>query len=477
MSPGPTAVWSGRWVATRLGVGVTTTASPVGVEVTDLVGLALRHNPRRAHLLVSRVLGKHVPTSPALVRACGLLLGRLVGVALGQEPTGADDAARTSAALAAALARTADGGTDAGAADRLLALVAAGSGAAPAPLVLGYAETATGLGHTVADALDAPYLHSTRRAVAGVEAAAGFDEAHSHATRHALLPRDPATLARPGPLVLVDDELSTGATALGTIAALHGAFPRRDYVIAALVDLRTAADRERLQELGRRLGARIEVVALAHGEVHLPAGLAAAGPALVASLSAAQAEGTAVGGHAPAAVRRVALDWPADLPAGGRHGFTAQHRRQLEQALPALGRALARRLRVPAGGHVLVLGTEELLHVPLRLAQALAAQLGPGVRVLFSSTTRSPVLAVDDPGSAIRTVLGFRDHDAPPDGPGPRFAYNVAAGAGGRRFDAVLVVLDTASDTAALSGPGGLLTALTAVTDDVLVAVVPEQEA
>ena len=55
----------------------------------------------------------------------------------------------------------------------------------------------------------------------------------------------PAAARRPGraagrgrPLVLVDDELSTGRTALNTIAALHAVAPRARYVVAALVDLR-----------------------------------------------------------------------------------------------------------------------------------------------------------------------------------------------------------------------------------------------
>ncbi len=56
-------------------------------------------------------------------------------------------------------------------------------------LVLGYAETATALGHCVAESLDADYLHSTRRQVPGYRPVAGFDEEHSHATRHLLLPR------------------------------------------------------------------------------------------------------------------------------------------------------------------------------------------------------------------------------------------------------------------------------------------------
>lgn len=87
----------------------------------------------------------------------------------------------------------------------------------------------------------------------------------------------------------------------------------------------------------------------------------------------------------------------------------------------------------------------------------------------YSTTTRSPVLAVDDPGYAIRTRLVFPAHDDPADGPGERYAYNVA-GAG---FDAVVAVVDSVADTPALHAPDGLLARLAEHTPHVLLAVVP----
>lgn len=38
-------------------------------ELADLIVPGLRRNPRRAHLLVSTVLGKHIPADPAHVRS------------------------------------------------------------------------------------------------------------------------------------------------------------------------------------------------------------------------------------------------------------------------------------------------------------------------------------------------------------------------------------------------------------------------
>ncbi|WTB91006.1 phosphoribosyltransferase [Streptomyces cellulosae] len=410
--------WSGTWVAERLGVELAG-----GERLRGMLGLALRRNPKRAHLLVSNVLGKHVPQAPSVVYGHGVGLGRRVRELLGDA-----EAARA--------------------------------------VVLGYAETATGLGHSVADGLGAaPYLHSTRRPVAGVATAGGFEESHSHATSHLLLPEDPSLLAGDGPLVLVDDEFSTGNTVLNTVRDLHARYPRERYVVVALVDMRSAADAGRLEEFAREIGARIDLVTVASGTVRLPDGVLEKGQALVAEF-----EGATGGEPAAAApsdrITRVDLRWPADLPDGGRHGFTPAHRTALENALPAMADRIATAL--PGTAHrVLVLGFEELMYTPLRLAAELERTTDAEVR--YSTTTRSPVLAVDDPGYAIRTRLVFPAHDDPADGPGERYAYNVA-GAG---FDAVVAVVDSVADTPALHAPDGLLARLAEHTPHVLLAVVP----
>ncbi|MFE7117479.1 phosphoribosyltransferase [Streptomyces sp. NPDC057654] len=415
-------VWSGQWVADRLGVGLDGDAA-----LPELLGLALRRNPKRAHLLVSNVLGKHVPQRPAAVYGAGLGLGRRVRELLGDA-----DAARA--------------------------------------VVLGYAETATGLGHSAADGLAlAPYLHSTRRPVAGTAPVGGFEEEHSHATSHLLLPENPGLLGGDGPLVIVDDEFSTGRTVLNTIAALHARYPRDRYVVVALVDMRSPADRARLADFAAELGARIDLVALATGAVRLPEGVLERGRQLVA-----ENEGLADEGFAPrerGTVRRVEIGWPDGLPDGGRHGFTPRHRAELESALPGMAARIAQALdhAGAAPRRVLVLGFEELMYAPLRLADALDAEVGDRAEVYSSTTTRSPVLAVDDPGYAIRTRLAFPAHDAPADGPGERYAYNVAGGG----FDAVVAVVDSTADTPELHVPDGLLAQLSAHAGQVLLAVIP----
>ena len=440
------------WVREQLSVELETAASPLGLRLDDLVGLSVRRNPRRAHLLVSRVLGKHVPTPPGVVRGAGLALGELVRRAL-----------LASDALAPLSGISAD---DVAAAQR--------DGVFPPSVVLGYAETATALGACVADALRAPaYLHSTRRPVLGVRPVGGFEEEHSHATSHLLLPEEPGALLNSLPLVLVDDELSTGTTALNTIAELHRLCPRARYVIAALVDLRSAADRRRMQETAQQLGCAIEVVALVAGHVDLPPDVLARGARLVERVgSSPAAEPTALSRPAADAVR-LPLAWPEGVPSTARHGFTARDREALEHALPDLAAALSRAV-LPSDRRVLVLGTEELMYAPLRLADALAedlARAGVAADVRFSTTTRSPVLVVDEPGYAIRSRLVFPAHDDPADGPGPRFAYNVGPTRDEQPFDTVLLVVDSAGDTEELAS--GALAELGAVCGRLVVVVLP----
>ncbi|MGI5130755.1 phosphoribosyltransferase family protein [Pseudonocardia sp. CA-107938] len=433
-------------VLDRLGIRLIAHGEP---EPETLLGLALRHNPKRAQLLVSRLLGKHVPTDPRLVRAAGLLLGGRVADALAGRPLRDLPHDLLRAAL--------DGDPAAPAALQGHAV----AGAEPTDaLVLGFAETATGLGHSVAEALAADYLHSTRRPVPWFEPVGGFSEEHSHATEHLLLPAGATLLRGDRPLVLVDDELSTGRTALNTITALHAVAPRERYVLAALVDVRP--ETSSLVDGVAALGARLDVVALGRAGVHLPADLAARAEQVKASAVAPTGPAGGGSGRPPERVVLADLGWPAGLPVGGRHGFRRADHATLAEALPRLARTVVTLAGFADGDRTLVLGTEELMALPLRLAQTLA---DAGHDVAFSTTTRSPAVVVDEPGYALRSGITFPAHDDPVDGPGPRFAYNVAG-----PWDRILVVVDPAGDTPALHT--GLLAALAAAVPSARITVV-----
>ncbi|MCW2813955.1 MAG: hypothetical protein JWN84_1410 [Nocardioides sp.] len=395
--------WAGEWVCEHAGVELVTRAGSAPVE--DLVGLAVRRNPRRVHLVVSTVLAKHVPVSPAVARRHGSDLGDLVEDALG---------------------------------------------GARAELVLGYAETATGLGHLVADRLGATVVHSTRRPG---WSALSFEEEHSHATTHRLQPRDPDLLRGTGPLVLVDDELTTGRTILNTVRELHAISARPAYVVAALVDLRPDDARAHAAEVAAELGTSITFVALLEGEVritHDPDDEVRAAVAADVSL--------ALPGPERATEVATTYAWPAGVPDGGRHGLGPSDADGFETAVSELGAEVGD--LVAGAARVHVLGTEELMYLPHRIAEDLEATR-PALEVTVSSTTRSPVVVRDDPAYAVRHGITFPAHDGADDGK-PRFAYNLEPG----RFDAIVLVLDQATPA---DGAGELRAALRTLCDRLVV--------
>jgi hypothetical protein len=395
------------WVAEQLGLRLEIDSDVLGGRLDRMAGLALRRNPRRAHLLVSRLLGKHLPVDPQEALDAGALLaGQLPDAVLEGEP-----------------------------------------------LVFGFAETATALGHSVAAAvLGAIYVCSTRRE--GVSSLS-FEEEHSHATAHRVLAA-PELIAAPRPVVLVDDELSTGQTAVNTIRALHAVAPRPSYTVAALLDLRPDASRAAFAALAEELGVPVQAASLLSGRLLVPDDALAAAAPLVASGNAALAP------SAEHPIERVDPTWPVGLPLGGRHGWGPELEESLSTVLKPLAEilgALVTDLPRPGGSatgprRVLVLGTEELMYVPMRLAAALAERLGSDAVVRNQSTTRSPVVPLDRDGYAVRCALSF---DAPDEPGRPSYVYNVAPpSAGGPAYDAIVVVCDPP----ATRGDGPMLAAL-----------------
>ncbi|MGN6796411.1 MAG: phosphoribosyltransferase domain-containing protein [Streptosporangiaceae bacterium] len=356
-------------VSAELGISLRLTPSvPDTARFGGSLELGLRQNPKRAQLLVSRLLGKHIPVPARDVLGAAHALGALVR----------------------------------------------GGCAGQTPVVIGFAETATGLGHGVAavsaaDGGPAPCWHTTRRPAPPGAQVLCFDEEHSHATDQSFAVLDDAPLRGPHPLVLVDDELTTGKTAVNAIRALHARWPRERYVLASLVDCRRDGARADVAMAVRDLGARVVTVSLLDGDVRLPAEVLTRAREFISS----QPEPPSILNGARVPVSYVDVTLPGGLPGLALAGWSPAQERAARTAMCQA----ADRLPVAQDGRTLVLGDEELMYLP----QLVASALGDDVRT--STTTRTPAVVIDRPGYPLRTVLAFGSTD---DGCRPAYAYNVA---------------------------------------------------
>ncbi|HRY16637.1 MAG: phosphoribosyltransferase domain-containing protein [Candidatus Competibacteraceae bacterium] len=246
---------------------------------------ATRQNPRRLYLFVSKVLGKHWPARPSVMR----------------------EVHRRLAAKIADL---------------------------PGPLlVMGMAETATALGRGVAEEVavqngrdDVLYLQTTRCRLSRPLAFA-FDESHSHAPDHAVYlpePRLQPLFRTARSLVLVDDEISTGRT----LAELARAYLQVNLQVEqiALVSIACWLSAARQRELAALLERPAQFPALIEGEFSFTADPAFPPPALPDAVADAGQYHDAIAID-PARIGVVAGDWrlpecPLSLLQNEREGLT-----------------------------------------------------------------------------------------------------------------------------------------------------------
>ena len=161
----------------------------------NLVDYSSRINKKRGFFFVSKVLGKHIPSKPSLMKETYKQMAELLPQS--NEPT----------------------------------------------LFVGFAEAATALGQGVFEALDVKhsfYMHSSRFKTSH-KVLLSFQEEHSHAPSHIFYaPQDEALqelLTHITRIVLIDDEVTTGNTANNLIKEFKKILPQvKSYTLLSILD-------------------------------------------------------------------------------------------------------------------------------------------------------------------------------------------------------------------------------------------------
>lgn len=132
-------------------------------------------------------------------------------------------------------------------------------------LFIGFAETATGLGHSVYENFkgNIAYIHTTREILVDFDSAIDFQEEHSHATDHFLY----ADLNNYDKVVLIDDEFTTGKTALNFIKELNSKFGIKKFSLLSLLDWRLDEHFENVEKFSNDYSVEIDSACILKGEI------------------------------------------------------------------------------------------------------------------------------------------------------------------------------------------------------------------
>lgn len=388
--------------------------NPFDFELKTFFSLAARKNMKRGFLFVSKVLGKHVPVDPAVP----ILAGAALAVQLQSELYGWDHPACHEIILAL---------KDREQTEKVYhTLQESPRFVLPKEtLFIGFAETATGLGHSVFNLFEnALYMHTTREQIADKDPELYFSEDHSHAVNHRCYPLNTEPLLTAQMIVLVDDEITTGNTALNIIRELHGKFPKKEYVVLSLLDWRTREERASYAQLERQLDIKIHTMSLLEGELTI------SGNPIdpeVLQINPANRSDDLKGIVVPEYIRLKGFEVvPISsqdsfgninllpyLLLTGRFGISSHENLK---TLP-LAKKIAQKLQDSRSGKkTLCLGTGEFMYLPMLISTF----MGQGIR--YHSTTRSPIYPFEKPEYGIKNAFTF---DNPDDPSIKNYVYNV----------------------------------------------------
>lgn len=369
--------------------------------------MAARINKKRSFLFVSKLLGKHLPIDPNKgLSTSALLAARYYDLVKGVAPEMISNLKSTFLFGSPEFSSTRfiDGSFN--------------------PIIIGFAETATALGHAFFDCFqNGDYFHTTREDLINRAPAITFEEEHSHATSHrCYIPLE--MLQNQREIILVDDELTTGKTALNIIRSIQAQFPRSEYSVVTILDWRSDEDREGFIQAQKELEIKINVVSLISGEVNVKKVKELAEnhhleqeqkpvkprveylklPPFFTELNESTQSLDGRINHTPF------------IKETGRFAIEGRSKAEIDiKARKAADYLLGKR----NGTRTLCIGTGEFMYIPMKIA----SEMGPGI--FYQSTTRSPIYIKNEPGYGARFGLSFPN---PEDSEVRQFVYNIEPG-------------------------------------------------
>lgn len=336
------------------------------------------NNPKRNFLFISRLLGKHIIVKADMVKAAGVLLASLKYTDL-----------KNSQIVDYIKGKTASITKELNQQTKKKHKV----------LVIGFAETATGLGMGAASVIrGCTYQITTREPIQNLENKLEFREEHSHAEEHKCFSIIDTDFSQYDEIILVDDEITTGRTMLNLISDMEHRYGIKKYSILSILDWRGEKDLIKYREFEQKRKTDIQVYSLMSGTainndstvcenneclVPLPKTM---GTPFMDAFEKIQLKTCDVYG-------KIHED-EKYFRDSGRFGVRQKNIRALEKTC----RKISAQLKKQPGERILVIGHGENIYIPSRVAAYLGAD--------FRTTTRSPICP---DGEIIKECAYFND--------------------------------------------------------------------
>ena len=392
--------------------------NPYNFSPEALFQMGVRINKKRQFLFVSRLLGKHLAVDPAISLGTGSILASLFMVSEGE---------KSHPQLAEIVDMVNLGVPDRKLSEKSLKYK---SKLPTKTVFIGFAETATGLGHAVFNHFeDTIYIHTTREEMLNMEPSFFFEEEHSHATSHrAYVPTE--TLSDAETFVLVDDEITSGLTMSNLIIALNNSYPGKRYKILSILDWRNDKHQNDFIHLMDTHGISAEVITMLAGQFSLLNSAVIEEQEINYLNGSKEFEVIADEGLSTLTTSKHTSTFATYSTFTGRFGLTSEHHDKMDEWIQSLIDKLS---HIDRNKSTLVIGMGENIYIPQRFALAL------GEQTTVQTTTRSPIFAKNENNYPIK----YKSKFTLPDSNGiDQYLYNLQdVGA-----DQIIVIAESVND-------------------------------
>ena len=382
------------------------------IPMSKLFTMSARENKKRDFLFVSKVIGKHMPMIPDTLNIIGAILARLWV----NEREGSNDYPTTELVNELISLDVSNHMSNLSLKrnkkNRDTHVIPFNIGNSRnilntpiklknKTLFIGFAETATGLAQAVFQNFsNAAYIHTTREKITSIEPALFFNEEHSHAVEHLIFPYESDFFNKFQDIVLIDDELTTGKSALNLIKCLPG----KSFGIISILDWRDANSHKMFKE---EKNVEVRLCSLVKGTIKCSKSKDIISDAITRVSNSTNLI------PCKEYVFQIAESIEGYNKATGRFGLSSEDNLKVFEEVKSISETLKKERTT---GNCLCIGTGEFIYLPC----SISARLGDNV--YFHSTTRSPVHARNIASYGNKNKVAFK---CPEDDTITNYLYNI----------------------------------------------------